>query len=363
MKIVSFAGLPFHRWCLEDVVSAARERGHEVVEIGHVPEHAHHWWTGANETRTALAAEAANADFVIVADYPYKPLRELLPVGAKVVTVRHSLASRGNTYEREQADADVLPLFSPLDLRLLDERKLLPRPLLGGGRHRTAPETGCPWAAPFFRSRDDDARRTLLSRLGIEPSDPRPIVAVATTWNEWTSLDVVRALAADGSRIVVWRPHWAASWRRPGEADLVRSFGAYLDDPLRHPAGLLLAADVLVGDVSGIVLLAILVRSTRGTTRGDAVEGALPVVQIDPDPMALSTSGQLDLSGPEWMYRDAIGPRLTVARASVEIVGTVDGLLVSDPWRASRATTARVLVEDYTDHTSAIRLVRYLEDE
>ncbi len=357
MKFVAFSGLPFHRWCLEDVVKSARSRGHEVVDVGHRPTHAHDWWTGSAETCSALADAAANADFVVVADYPYAQLRNGLRLGTKIVSVRHSLASRGNTYQLEQADADVLPLFSEYDRDRLDSAKLLPKI----GSLRSAPGTGCPWAGPMFVEKLSGDRMRLLDRLGIDRTDERPIVAVATTWNEWTSLDVVRALAADGSRIVVWRPHWAASWRRPGEADLVRSFGAYVDDPLAHPAGLLLAADILVGDVSGIVLLATLVRSGKGARFGRIVEGALPIVQIDPDLAALSSSGQLDIGGPEWTFRKATGPRVSAARAAERIADAVDSLLVDDPWRASRATVGQTLAGTYTDGTSADRLVQRLE--
>lgn len=357
MRFVAFSGLPFHRWCLEDVVSAARVRGHEVVEVGHRPTHAHDWWTGSAETCSALAAAAANADFVVVADYPYAPIRSALRVGAKIVSVRHSFASRGNTYQPEQAAADVLPMFSEDDRDRLAAAKLLPR----FDTPKSAPGTGCPWAGAMFVERLSGDRMRLLDRLGIDRSDERPIVAVATTWNEWTSLDVVRALAADGSRIVVWRPHWAASWRRPGEADLVRSFGAYVDDPLAHPAGLLLAAEILVGDVSGIVLLATLVRSGKKVRLGRVVEGALPIVQIDPAPAALSSSGQLDIGGPEWTFRDSIGPRVSAARAAERITDAVDSLLADDPWRASRATVGQTLAGTYTDGTSADRLVRWLE--
>ncbi len=355
MKIVAFSGLPFHRWCLEDVVKSARARGHEVVEVGHQPTHAHDWWTGSADVRSAIAFE--DPDFIVVADYPYGPLRSGTRIGTKIVSVRHSFASRGNTYQPEQADADVLPLFSEYDRDRLGSAKLLPEI----GSARSAPGTGCPWVGPMFRQKSATDRAWLLDRLGINRADERPIVAVATTWNEWTSLDVVRALAADGSRIVVWRPHWAASWRRPGEADLVRSFGAHVDDPLAHPAGLLLAADILVGDVSGIVLLATLIRSGKGVRFGRIVEGALPIVQIDPDPAALSSSGQLDIGGPEWTFRDSIGPRVSVARAAEQIVDAVDSLLADDPWRASRATVGQTLVGTYTDGTSADRLVRWLE--
>lgn len=375
MKIVAFAGLPFHRWCLEDTVFAAKLLGHEVVEVEHRPKHEHHWWTGSAETLAVLRDASADADYLLVADYPYAELRPgLLRVGAKIVTVRHSLASRGNTYQPEQADADMLTLFSRMDQERLAIRKLLPEipermddsrlpPEVRGRRKRRAIGTGCPWAAPMFRPRSSQDRSVLLSRLGIDTGDSRPIVAVATTWNEWTSLDVVRALAADGSRIVVWRPHWAAAWRRPGEADVVRSFGAYVDDPLVHPAGLLTGADALVGDVSGIVLLATLVRTAVGTTTGLPVEGGLPIVQIDPEPVALSSSGQLDIDGPEWTYRGAIGPRLTAATAAQRIVPTVDALLAHDPWRASRAAAARVLTEPHTTEDSPIRLVRALYAE
>lgn len=363
MKIVAFSGLPFHRWCLEDVVASAEARGHDVVEVEHIPVGDHDWWTGSLETRSRLAAANADADFLLVADYPYAPLQNGLRIGAKIVTVRHSLASRGNTYQPEQADADVLVMFSESDKRRLNDAGLLP-PLVkpSGKRDRIALGAGCPWAARMCGPREARHRAELRFRFEIDPTDSRPIVAVATTWNDWTSLDVVRALAADGSRIVIWRPHWAASWRRPREAELVRSFGAYVDDPLAHPARLLMAADALVGDVSGIVLLATLARTNRHTVDPSLhVAGGLPIVQIDPDPGALAASGQLDPVGPEWAYRDAIGPRIPAARAPDLVPAAVDAILSHDPWRASRAGVALSLTEPYTHVGSAIQLVRDLE--
>ena len=197
--------------------------------------------------------------------------------------------------------------------------------------------------------------------MGLRHDDPRPVVAVATTWNPWTSLDAVRELAADPERIVIWRPHWAAAWRRPGELDEVRSFGAFVDDPLEHPSALLLGSDVLVGDVSGIVLLATLVARHPDTQNVGTPKGGLSVVMIDPDPSALLDSGQLDATGPEWGFRDEIGPRLSARRAPGEVAARVTALLDrGDPWQVSRTFVGDAMAGTYTTTTSAEQLIEAL---
>lgn len=358
MKFVAFSQLPFHRWCLEQAVAAARRAGHEVVEVGHRPGHHHDWWTGAEDTKARLQRAAVGADYLLAADYPFAPLRALLPSLTEIVSLRHSLASRGNTYEPEQFEADAIPVFSEYD-----ERRLIPvfgRAYPGSTSPPRFPATGCSWATPVLSTDRPGARAALLDRVGLRHDDPRPVVAVATTWNPWTSLDAVRELAADPERIVIWRPHWAAAWRRPGELDEVRSFGAFVDDPLEHPATLLLGSDVLVGDVSGIVLLATLVRGAADPTVVGPL-GGLPVVMIDPDPSALFDSGQLDPTGPEWEFRDRIGIRLPARRAVGEIVGAVTTLLSDgDSWRGLRAIVGETMIGTYTTPDSADRLIEAL---
>jgi hypothetical protein len=372
VKLVSFAALPFHSWCLEQAVAAARRAGHEVVEVTHRPGHHHDWWTGSTETKEALQRAAVGADYLLAADYPFAPLRPLLPSLTEIVSLRHSLASRGNTYEPEQFEADHLPAFSEYDEAKIEATWSKHR--TQSARNVTGPITkpvGCSWAAPVLSTDRAGARQRLLDRVGLRHDDPRPIVAVATTWNPWTSLGAVRDLAANKSRIVIWRPHWAAAWRRPGEIDEVRSFGAYVDDPLEHPATLLLGSDVLVGDVSGIILLATLVRSapthpSGGWTKGGLPVGGLPVVMVDPDPSALLDSGQLDVTGPEWEFRDMIGPRVSSRRAPGELAGAVDRILTddpareSDPHRGSRSFVGAKMAGTYTRTDSADRLIAAL---
>jgi hypothetical protein len=335
---------------------AARRAGHEVVEVGHEPRNHHDWWTGSFNAKEAIRAASVGADYLLAADYPFAPLRVLLPSSTEIVSLRHSLASRGNTYEPEQFDADHIAAFSEFDVgRLASAWGRLPkrRPI----QFATA---GCPWAAPVLSPDRAGARAALLDRVGLRHDDSRPVVAVATTWNPWTSLDAVRELAADRERIVIWRPHWAAAWRRPGELDEVRSFGAFVDDPLEHPSALLLGSDVLVGDVSGIVLLATLVRGPNDPTVIGPL-GGLPVVMIDPDPSALLGSGQLDPTGPEWEFRDRIGPRLPPRRAPGEVVEAVSRLLANDDeWRGSRAGVGEAMSAPYTTPDSPERLIEAL---
>lgn len=359
MKFVSFAALPFHRWCLAPVAEAARRAGHEVVEVGHEPGHHHDWWTGSAATKEAIRNVSLGADYLLAADYPFEPLRPLLPRLTEIVSLRHSLASRGNTYEPEQFTADTVPVFSGYDQQRLAAAFLrwkgqtLPASMVS--------TTGCSWAAPVLSPDRAETRAALLDRVGLQRDDPRPVVAVATTWNPWTSLDAVRELAADRDRIVVWRPHWAAAWRRPGELDEVRSFGAFVDDPLEHPATLLLGSDVLVGDVSGIVLLATLVRARKADPTVAGPLGGLPVVMIDPDPSALLDSGQLDPTGPEWEFRDRIGPRLPPRRPPGEVAAAVARVLASDDeWRGTRAIVGEEMSAPYTTATSHERLIAAL---
>lgn len=361
-KFVAFSALPFHHWCLAPAVAAARRAGHEVVEVAHWPGHHHDWWTGAEDTKARLSRAAVGANYVLAADYPFAPMRGLIPKRASIVSLRHSLASRGNTYEPEQFEADSIPVFSEYDEARLSAawRKHRPEQL----NRSVLPERwriGCSWAAPVLSPDRAGARAALLDRVGLRHDDPRPVVAVATTWNPWTSLDAVRELAADHDRIVIWRPHWAAAWRRPGELDEVRSFGAFVDDPLEHPATLLLGSDVLVGDVSGIVLLATLVRGATPFPEGlPTAPGALPVVMIDPDPSALLDSGQLDATGPEWEFRDRIGPRLPARRVPGAVAATVSEVLARDGSRTSRVYVGEMMAGTYTTPTSADRLIEAL---
>lgn len=359
MKFVAFAGLPFHRWCLADTVAAARRAGHEVVEVEHEPAGHHDWWTGSAATKDAIRRAAVGADYLLAADYPFEPLYALLPALAEVVSLRHSLASRGNTYEPEQFTADMAAVFSTYDQHRL---AAVFRRERGGNTMpaRFVRTTGCPWAAPVLSQDRAGARAVLLDRVGLRHDDPRPVVAVATTWNPWTSLEAVRALAADPDRIVIWRPHWAAAWRRPGELDEVRSFGAFVDDPLEHPSTLLLGSHVLVGDVSGIVLLATLVRSASPLLYGGQPLGGLPVVMIDPPAAEVTASAQFDPAGPEWEFRDRIGPRLSAAHSPADVVAAVASILADDPWRGTRALVGETMSAPYTTADSPERLIAAL---
>lgn len=366
MKIVSFEALPFHKWVLESTVNAARLMGHEVIEIGHQPKHHHDWWTGSPETAGKLKEVLGNTDFVLTADYPYAPLKGMMRVGAKVVALRHSLASRGNTYEKEQFDADILPVFSMYDREKIEAARkgLLKKTGWNSTQstQTTGTNAGCPWASPVLSLDRAGSRLELRHRLGLpQIDDGRRIVAVATTWNPWTSLEVIKELAANKDWIVVWRPHWAAAWRRPEELDQVRAAGAFIDDPMQHPSTLLLGSSALVGDVSGVVLLATLVYGDHGENLEKSHMGGLPIVLIDPEPNALVSSGQLDADGPEWTFRDELGPRLKHDFEAGSVRMAVTKALEHDEYRVGRCVVANTMTSPYTMEDSPMRLVRVLE--
>jgi hypothetical protein len=82
---------------------------------------------------------------------------------------------------------------------------------------------------------------------------------------------------------------------------------------------------------------------------------------IDPDPSALLDSGQLDPTGPEWEFRDRIGPRLPPRRAPGEVVEAVSRLLANDDeWRGSRAGVGEAMSAPYTTPDSPERLIEAL---
>lgn len=315
MRVAAVYSLPFHRWILEDTVQALRALGVEVPELVHEPDGHHDW--AQNNGGLLANLRALQPDALLMADYPYAPFRDAAG-GCPVFATRHSLAARGNTWAPEQAEADYLAVFGDWDEALLDERgaNLPPSKRL---------RVGCPWAGPLLAAEpncgacwrcDPDYRLfRVCQKCGNkrcphvqnhhracsgsnEPGQVgsgygRPIVAWAPTWNDW-SPDIAEELAGLRDAHVVYRPHYATAWRNPAALDRARVLGFEIDDPLQHPANLLLQADVLVGDVSGIVLLALAVPGAR-----------LPIVQVDPTPGTGGT--QIEKWGPEWVHRRGIG--------------------------------------------------------
>jgi hypothetical protein len=75
----------------------------------------------------------------------------------------------------------------------------------------------------------------------------------------------------------------------------------------------------------------------------------------------LLDSGQLDPTGPEWEFRDRIGPRLPPRRAPGEVVEAVSRLLANDDeWRGSRAGVGEAMSAPYTTPDSPERLIEAL---
>lgn len=316
MKIAAVLTLPFHKWVLADTVAALRAEGVEVEEVTHYPTHAHDWAT--DDVLVLLTLQHLRPDALLMADYPYEPFRRAAG-GCPVFATRHSLAARGNTWDPEQAEADYLVSFGFWDEEMMAVRHLAPK--------RRVLRVGVPWASPLLLSQHCGRCSACdpglsLSRIVLcqdcgnkrcpkalnhnracsgsnEPGQVgghqgQRIVAWCPTWNDWAP-DVADQLASIEGVHIVYRPHYATAWRKPEALARARALGFEVDDPMRHPADLLLRADVLVGDVSGIVLLALAVPGAR-----------LPIIQVEP----VGASGaQVELDGPEWRWRDRIGDR------------------------------------------------------
>ena len=325
MKVAAVMGLPFHRWVLEPTVAALRESGHEVVEVVHQPRGPHDWLAVQDDTAPApLALRAARADFVLTCEYPYEQLRTW--ARARVVTVRHSLASRRNTWEREQGAADLLCRFGPWDVAELRRRGVAEQVQMVGG--------GCPWAEPVFSQPGGSTRAAPGTLLW------------APTWNtdlgcHTMVLNGLEQLAADGWRIVV-RPHGATRWRDPETMARMERVGSL--DGAGAPWPALAAADVVVTDVSGFALLAAL----------PGVNAAL--LQVTPSEGALNGHRQHDPWGPEWRFRQKLGLE---SRRGQGLADMARRLLEDDPCRASRAAVGR-LVAGNIDGANA-RLVADME--
>jgi hypothetical protein len=317
VKVASVACLPFHRWVLADTVAALRALGVEVVEFDHVPTHPHDW---AQNNRAMLAALGmARPDALLMADYPYGPFRDAAG-GAPVFATRHSLAARGNTWAPEQAEADYLATFGAWDEALLDARgaNLPPSKRL---------RVGCPWAGPVLTGAYSPPVEVRAM------SDLRPTVAWCPTWNDW-SPDIAAELATLLPDVrIVYRPHYATAWRNPAALDRARALGFTVDDPLAHPANLLLQADVLVGDVSGIVLLAL------------AVPGAsLPIVTVELPPG--TTGPQIERWGPEWTHRLDFGLTTPPGFVADSVRAHIDGSNAGATWADDRKRLRAYLFGD-----------------
>ena len=337
MKVALVAALPFHRWCLASLDEALLSHPDVNVRwIVHTPEHAHHWLTSSPETAAMRELRAYDPDLIVCADYPYGPLQEIAPV----VALRHSLASRGNTYEPEQAEADWIVTFGPLDEALLLQRL--------GVRCPPRLPFGAPWLDDVrYRKREPGiwrfARESYAPREAARPAEDRddgpaqpPLgdrgrrsILFAPTWNRWTDVGAVGRWATSRPDLDVWiRPHAATAWREPERAREA-GFAGVLDSSV-HPAVHLAQADLLLTDVSGIGLM--------GACVADA---ALPVVQLH----RAFEGPQVDRHGPEWTERDNLGHVVhAIGEWPLLLNSAVIDALLIDPYRDSRrALRARLL--------------------
>lgn len=296
--------LPFHRWVLNGLRQEALRAGWTVIDLTHKPQHPHDWLSAyvVPGGRLYEKLREADADVVIAAEYPYGLLREA--ACAPVVAVRHSLAARGNTWMKEQLEADAILTWSAWD-----DAEFRVRHTTG---EYTLMRTGCVW---------------LDGMNAPKPLTEKPIVAWCPTWNGEFShrVDVETQLDAlakqDGWNVVV-RPHPATAWREPSWLEVLRQRGFEVCDPDVSPAPLLTRASVLVTDVSGIGLLALGVR-----------DADLPVVHVDPRQDVLRGSAQYDPSGPEWSFRSRLGHVCPQAR---RLHGTIAGAHADDEFRQQR---------------------------
>lgn len=311
MLVVAVSALPFHCWVLAPVVHALRERGVEVTEATHTPRHDRDWL--CNQPPGGLVPSLlarTRPDAVLCCEYPYPVLRRWAG-GAPVVTLRHSLAGRRNTWEPEQAEADLVVSWSEWDERHLRRRaRCSPHRLL---------RAGCTLTEPLA---DGEPSRMPLGVLWA-PSHNAELSARA-----WVLPALGRLVEADVP--VAARLHAATAMREPAFHHRVADLGIRLLPPDEPPYAALRAAQVLVADVSGVAIL--------GAHLPD-----LPLVQVEPHPADVARSNQHDPQGPEWVFRDALG---ALARTGADLERRVRERLdpgFRDPLREARAGVCRVL--------------------
>jgi hypothetical protein len=315
MRALLLCALPFHRWVLESVGFMLRVQGWSVDVVVHEPTHEHDWMHNnlAKGSKLRNRIEAVEPDLVLVADYPYGPIREI--VRAPIVAVRHSLAARGNTWMKEQLDADFILTWSEWDDNEFVRRH-------GEGVRSKLIRTGCVWAEGMEHDSRNAHQRT---------------VAWCPTWNSSFSCRnaVERALldlANHNDWRVIVRPHPATFWREPKWVELLQRQNQWLiDDPRTSATSLLTEAHVLVTDVSGIGLTALAVR-----------DADLPVVWIDPAQEHLNGSDQYDATGPEWVFRSEVGAR---CREGVGLYGAIVDAADLDLFASRRKLIRDTLLE------------------
>jgi len=296
-RVAFVYALPFHRWILDGLANEI-SRTELVLEVEHQPDGPYDWLAGHMKEGEFVfdSLRSFDPDVIVVAEYPVSQFRACCP-RAKIVATRHSLAARGNTWERDYLEADHILTWSPWD-----ESEWL-------RRHRSVESklllSGCVWGTPIHR---------------VGSYDSTPEVAWCPTWNgEYSYRKAVETALCDLQRQgwhVVVRPHPATFWRESGWLDALEQYGFEVHLPDRSPFELLARTSVLMTDVSGIGLWAMCVGNAD-----------LPVVWIDPDDGVLKASDQYDPTGPEWVFRSDIGERVSRAQG---ICGTVLGALEND---------------------------------
>ncbi len=316
-RVAAVYSLPFHRWVLEPAVSELRARGVEVEEVEHQPDGPHDWLS----ERTLRHARSPAPGCVLVADAPYGPLRQRWP-GAPVVATRHSLASRGNTWDPVHLEADVVATWSTWDELEWGRRCL---PLLKASR------TGPVWAARLAQAQATQRGRS-------------PRVTWAPSWNAaWSCrADVARALGIlqRAGWIVRIRPHAVVTWREGG--DFSAGVLPHLGEAPEWSDGAVpahedvLVSDVVLSDVSGFGLLC-----------SAAPAGRVGVVQVTATDADLNTRPQqLDRQGPEWRYRDWVGAEVRAGAPDFpgRIAAAVEAQRTDAEARARRQELAEYLM-------------------
>lgn len=289
MKVAAVCQLPFHQWVLTPLADAFSHMKHKVQWFVHHPQHRHDW-LNIQHSELLQRLRDFSPDVTIVADYPYDLLREV--GSAPVVGVRHSLAARGNTWEKAHSDADWIVTWSDHDeVRFLNKSV---RPRQGFVRG------GCTFAAPFLNR---DANRA-SARRRLRVGEAQPCVLWLPTWN--AAYNCADSVLEELKRLEV--RDWKVLVRPHGYAQLKADWFETLDS-LEGPWDAVAAADVLVSDVSGSGLFGLCV---PGCT--------LPCVSVDPPEAVLKGSPQYDPMGPEWVFRNALGPRSPQGHEVAELV-------------------------------------------
>lgn len=339
MKVALVAGIHGARLVLSGVEAALAAAGveHQVVE--HHPAHESDWLCRQPDGAPAPRALASYDPTVVVAcDYPYPPLRRWAPRAA-IVGTRHSLAARGNTWVREQAEADWIVTWSRWD----EDR------FVAG---KVAPKAGFLRAGCVFgpgADTDTDAAR-YREALG----SPEKLVVWCPTWNPGYRRDreALAALSELRQRgvAVVARPHVATVWREPAFLTRIAAAGVRVDRCEAPLSVAVRAADVILVDVTGAGLWPILFS-----------DGGPAVVHLDPPADSLRGSAQYDPTGPEWLFRDLMGPRVAPDGGPAGIVAALDAALERDAWREARLGVRATMLGPGPPSDPSQDLVRLLQ--